>query len=116
MVYINLTKWHKFAGSDTTSSTLTYILYELARSSDIQKQLYDELTKKATELKLPIYDIPHEELGNLKFLNAVVKEGLRIHPAAPSSLPRYVPEGGRTIANFQFPEKVTHTYKHLKKS
>lgn len=43
---------------------------------------------------------------NLEVLEAVVKEALRLHTAAPASLWRVVPEGGRLLDGYFVPENV----------
>ncbi|KUI56224.1 hypothetical protein VP1G_03586 [Cytospora mali] len=42
----------------------------------------------------------------LPYLDAVVMEGLRCFPAIPMSLPRYVPEGGRSIDGYFVPGRT----------
>jgi cytochrome P450 len=47
------------------------------------------------------------EAQNLPYLQAVIKEALRLHPATGLPLGRAVPEGGAEIAGHYFPEKVS---------
>ncbi|KZT21967.1 cytochrome P450 [Neolentinus lepideus HHB14362 ss-1] len=66
------------AGYSTTAGTLDFLLYELARSPERQQKLRDELLAFGRE---PSYD----DLMNpdrLPYLDAVVKEGIRMYPAA----------------------------------
>jgi hypothetical protein len=42
-------------------------------------------------------------LKSLKYLSAVVDESMRIHPAAPTSQPRVVPDGGCLISGHRVP-------------
>jgi cytochrome P450 len=74
-----------FAGTDTTSSTLTYLFWELARNQEWQDRLRKELSNA---------DMTYQSLKDLPILDALVNEGLRLHPAAPASLQRIVPAGG----------------------
>lgn len=64
----------------------------LPRSQHIQQRLHEELRSS-----------PHAKLDDLRYLDAVVKEGLRLFPPIPMSLPRYVPKDGRTISGYELP-------------
>ncbi|KAI1663815.1 Cytochrome P450 [Pyrenophora tritici-repentis] len=73
---------YMFAGSGTTSSTLTYLLYALSlpENTSIQEQLRDE-----------IRNIPANDMNALRqnaFVNAVIKETFRLYPTIISTLPR----------------------------
>ncbi|KIW92108.1 uncharacterized protein Z519_07092 [Cladophialophora bantiana CBS 173.52] len=72
-----------FAGSGTTSTTLTYLIYSLSRDPKRQDRLRQEL------------QICNETLNDLKdlpFLNAVIKETMRVYPTIMSTLPRVLDE------------------------
>ncbi|KAH7101937.1 cytochrome P450 [Auriculariales sp. MPI-PUGE-AT-0066] len=61
------------AGHETTASTMTWALYTLATQSDVQQKLRDELMEVGS-------DMPSlEELNALPYLEAVVRETLRLH-------------------------------------
>ncbi|ESK91848.1 cytochrome p450 [Moniliophthora roreri MCA 2997] len=79
---------HMIAGSDTTSTSLSYFLWELSRRPDIAKNLQAELDEAMHDPRV-IPDI--SVLQELPYLNAFIKEGLRIYSAAPSPLERVVP-------------------------
>lgn len=85
---------HMAAGIDTTGDALCFLMHELSlpRSATIQQTLHEELASS-----------PDTKLDDLPYLDAVVKEGLRLFPPIPMSLPRYVPEGGRTVAGYGLP-------------
>ena len=68
-----------FAGSGTTSTTLTYLVYSLACDATLQNQLREEL-RTAPESLL--------ELQNLPLLTAIIKETFRLYPTIMSTLPR----------------------------
>ncbi|KAK0756434.1 hypothetical protein N5P37_011086 [Trichoderma harzianum] len=88
---------HMAAGIDTTGDGLCFLLWELSqpRSLGIQRKLAEELRAN-----------PETPFDKLPFLDAVVCEGLRCFPPIPMSLPRYVPQGGRSIDGFWLPEKT----------
>ncbi|TFK50720.1 cytochrome P450 [Heliocybe sulcata] len=68
------------AGHETTSNSLTWTLWELAKHPEVQTRLRNEI--REAELKargeLSLSDIEH-----MPYLQAVLKEGLRLHPAIP---------------------------------
>lgn len=88
---------HMAAGIDTTGDGLCFLLWELSqpRSLGFQRKLADELHQN-----------PGIPLDRLPYLDAVVNEGLRCFPPIPMSLPRYVPQGGRSVDNFWLPEQT----------
>ncbi|TKY86950.1 hypothetical protein EX895_003627 [Sporisorium graminicola] len=80
------------AGSDTTSTTLLYLFYELALHPTLQEALYEEV---AREISAEHYDtISRADVEKLPLLNAFIKETLRVHPPVPGFLPRDVPATG----------------------
>lgn len=95
------------AGSDTSSSSVEWAMVELLRSPASMAKACDEL---ATVIG-PRKDIIEEsDIGRLPYLQAVVKETFRLHPAAPLLLPRraqadvkmmgyVIPEGSRVFVN-----------------
>ena len=54
---------------------LTYALYELARSPASQQRVIDEVDRFGREKKPSFADLAH-----FPFIDAVLKEGLRLHP------------------------------------
>jgi len=82
------------AGSDTTATTLTYLVSAVCRHPDVKATLLKELeTLPADE------DFGDRELKQLPYLNQVIDEALRLYPAVAAGLPRLVPPpGGATLA------------------
>lgn len=94
---------------DTTSTTLTYLFWELAKHPEWQEKLRNELLK-ANQVKEKMVNIPqYRDIVDLPILEAVMNESLRLHPAAPASLQRSTPTGGRTVNGFFIPEGVSHS-------
>ncbi|POR38265.1 Uncharacterized protein TPAR_01529 [Tolypocladium paradoxum] len=87
------------AGSDTTSNTLTYLIWAVCRDSNTRMTLLNELRT------LPP-DFAEAQLRRLPFLNQVISETLRLYSAAPSGLPRLVPRGGVELAGYWFAENT----------
>ena len=71
-----------FAGQDTSAATLSWTLHLLSLYPHQQQQLADEVTKA-------LANIPHDQplnrktLGKLPYLDAVIKESMRLYPVAP---------------------------------
>ncbi|EON65750.1 hypothetical protein W97_04989 [Coniosporium apollinis CBS 100218] len=90
-----------FAASDTTGNTLTYLFFELARNPSWQEQLRKELRDtEPVDGSVPQY----QQIKSLPVLNSVIWEALRVHPAAPASLPRVVPPRGGRVAGMDLPQ------------
>ena len=92
-------------GTDTTSTTLTHTSWELAKQPALQEAMRKELQTARLHAQSDV--LKYSELEALPLLDAVVNEGLRRHPAAPSSLPRVVPKGGVRLAGIWVPEDVS---------
>ncbi|EIW84209.1 PAH-inducible cytochrome P450 monooxygenase PC-PAH 1 [Coniophora puteana RWD-64-598 SS2] len=73
------------AGQDTSSSTLTWSLYELARHPEDQQKVRDEvLAARERVRERGLEDISPADLDGMPFTNAVIKETLRLHPIVPT--------------------------------
>ncbi|KAF5680177.1 phenol 2-monooxygenase [Fusarium circinatum] len=84
------------AGSDTTATTLTYLIYSICSHADVRQKLVKEL------MGLPD-DFGHSDIRELPYLNNIIDETLRLYAAAPSALPRVVPAGGAHLAGYFLP-------------
>jgi cytochrome P450 len=71
-----------FAGTDTTSTALTYLFWELAQHQDWQDRLRVELTESSATSK-------YHTLEDLPILDALISESMRLHQQVynESSLP-----------------------------
>lgn len=81
------------AGSETTATTLVGTLNYLIHNKDKLNILIKEIREtfhKPDEVTI-------DAVRNLPYLNAVLKEGLRLCPPIPWVLPRLVPEGGDVV-------------------
>ncbi|KAI0955818.1 hypothetical protein AcV7_006382 [Taiwanofungus camphoratus] len=65
-----------FAGMDTTSNSLARILHMLAMHPDAQEKVREESIKARSD-----GDLSYDELMQLPYLDAVIRETLRLHPA-----------------------------------
>ncbi|KAK5047410.1 hypothetical protein LTR84_006506 [Exophiala bonariae] len=92
------------AGTDTTSMTLTYMFWQLAKNPSWQQQLRRELQSHLGNEHgiIPSFN----DVNQLPILNATIHEALRLHPAAPASLPRETPKGGKVLNGYFIPQKT----------
>jgi cytochrome P450 len=88
-------------GSDTTSISLSSVLLFLFRSLDCLRKVREELEGSHLKERPSFKDVQI-----LPYLQAVIKEALRIHPAVGLPLFRAVPKGGVVMAGHFSSEKV----------
>ncbi|GAA6059304.1 hypothetical protein JCM10212_005884 [Sporobolomyces blumeae] len=70
-----------FAGHDTISETIVWVLWALSRDHARQDRLRQEIrTARAQALERGREELDSEDLGGLEFLDAVVRETLRLEP------------------------------------
>lgn len=68
-----------FAGFDTTSTVMTWILLQLAQYPEVQ----DKVRAEVNEILPDMSKYGPEQLEKLKYLNCVIKETMRLFPAIP---------------------------------
>lgn len=81
-----------FAGFETSTSAICRILWILAEKQDVQAQLRSEIRKAKQDYAIAQglsgpweeVEVPYDILMGLPYLDAVVRETLRVYP--PSSL------------------------------
>ncbi|EEB96393.1 hypothetical protein MPER_04481 [Moniliophthora perniciosa FA553] len=69
------------AGHETSGNTLIWLFYELARHAADQERLIKEI-HQVREQKGSNSDLTASDYDSMPFLNAIVKETLRLHPIA----------------------------------
>ncbi|KAK4206779.1 cytochrome P450 [Rhypophila decipiens] len=84
------------AGSDTTATALRSIMLYLFSHPRVYAKLQAEIHATAQERKYKGV-IPDSEVRKLPYLQAVIKEGMRMHPPITDSVPKRVPDGGDTV-------------------
>lgn len=84
------------AGTDSTSMTLTYLIYTVLRHPHVKQELVAELNTCTADPNL-------QELETKIYLNNVITESMRLHPGVPGSLTRVVPKGGETALKYKLP-------------
>ncbi|CAH8382604.1 unnamed protein product [Eruca vesicaria subsp. sativa] len=90
-----------FAGTTTPALPIQWILAEIINCPKTLERLRGELDSVVGTTRL----IQETDLPNLPYLQAVVKEGLRLHPPEPI-FERFSQEGCR-VGGFYVPEKTT---------
>lgn len=86
-----------FAGTDSTGMNLATIMRSLTMHPEKYQRLKKEVSDNAA------LGENAQDVQALPYLNAVVKEALRISMANPTRLPHVVPFGGWTFKNTFFP-------------
>jgi cytochrome P450 len=87
------------AGSDTTATAIRATMLYLMTHQRVYRKLQEEIDNAVSTGHAPAsLDIVSDKtLQSLPYLQAVVREGLRIHPPITDVVPKKVPEGGDTF-------------------
>nr|WET52773.1 cytochrome P450 76BK1 [Scutellaria baicalensis] len=84
------------AGSDTTSSTTEWAITELLLNPDKLAKVKQELNDVLGDRK----QVVESDIPNLPYLEAVLKEILRLHPVGPFLIPRRIGENAEVNGYF----------------
>lgn len=82
------------AGSDTTAISLRAILYYVLKHGSVRDKLTAELESAYASGAIESLPVSWKQSQELPYLDAVIKEALRLHPAVGMLLERLVPENG----------------------
>jgi cytochrome P450 len=102
------------AGSDTTAISLSSVVYHLMRNDDPRARLREEIGVFEREGKIS-NPVTWREAQEMPYLQAVIKEALRIHPATGQMLSRVVPPEGAELAGYRFPGGVSFVFRFVVK-
>ncbi|KAL5673572.1 hypothetical protein ACJX0J_017878, partial [Zea mays] len=94
------------AGTDTTVISVEWAMAELLRNPRVQEKLQEELDRVVGRDRV----LSETDFPNLPYLQAVVKESLRLHPPTPLMLPHRasasvkiagydIPKGANVVVN-----------------
>ncbi|CAI9778629.1 unnamed protein product [Fraxinus pennsylvanica] len=94
------------AGSDTTSVHLTWILSLLVNNREVMKRAQEEIDVKVGKERW----VDESDIKNLVYIQAIVKETLRLFPPGPLAVPHeamedchvggyFIPKGTRLLLN-----------------
>lgn len=98
-----------FAGSETTAISLSSVFYYLLKNPDAYKKLMQELDEAAANGVIEERKnskVSWAESQKLPFLDAVIQESFRLHPAAGLILERITPPQGMDILGEHIPGGV----------
>ncbi|CAM9148086.1 unnamed protein product [Heterosigma akashiwo] len=68
-----------FAGQDTSAATLSWTIYLLAKNPAWQDRLHAEVVQEVGSTG----PVPEDAIGQLRVVDAVLREALRLYPVAP---------------------------------
>lgn len=89
-----------FGGADSAGNTAAIGLLHVLKRPEVYQKLKDEVrTVWPNVIRPPQF----EQLQNLPYLTAVIKESLRVAPGVPAPLLRVVPAAGATIQGHVIP-------------
>ncbi|KAF2727110.1 benzoate 4-monooxygenase cytochrome-like protein P450 [Polyplosphaeria fusca] len=87
------------AGSDTTATTMRSVMLYIISHPRVYKRLQAEIDHAVESGLLGSSAIISEaQAKTLPYLNAVIREGIRIHPPVTDIVPKVVPKEGDTVS------------------
>ncbi|PHT71675.1 hypothetical protein T459_22460 [Capsicum annuum] len=89
------------AGTDTTTSTLEWAMAELLHNPNTLREVQAELRRVIN----PSSKLEEEDIDKLPYLNAVIKETLRLHPPLPFLVPHMAMDSC-TMLGFHIPKET----------
>lgn len=89
------------AGGETSGTTMASTIYFVLRNSEVYRKLKAEVRSAFKSYD----DITLLSSMQLEYVNAVIKEGMRIFPTAPQGAPRVSP--GMTVQGQFVPKGVS---------
>ncbi|KAL2859238.1 cytochrome P450 [Aspergillus pseudodeflectus] len=90
------------AGSDTTAISLRAMIYYIVQTPRVYDKIQREIDEADQHGRLSKF-ITYEECLKLPYLQATMKEAMRLHPGVGFPLERYVPPSGAEICGHRLP-------------
>lgn len=85
---------------------LLRIFYFLLKNPDCYDQTVEEILHKFPNKRDSIITLEEIRSRGVPYIDAVIKESMRLLPSAATVLDRIVPIGGRSINGYHIPEGV----------
>ena len=87
------------AGADTTATALRGIMLYVLSHPRVYRKLQEEVDAVVKEGQAAPFPsvVPDVVARNMPYMQAVIKEGMRIHPPVTNEVPKQVPSGGDTV-------------------
>jgi cytochrome P450 len=92
------------AGTDAMSTGMQSFVYYMIRDPAAWQRCRDEVTKAQAEGKCNTKVVAFEDARELPYLQACIKESLRLFGPLGTGLPRIAPKGGTKLGHRVFPE------------
>ncbi|KAI8575719.1 hypothetical protein K450DRAFT_260494 [Umbelopsis ramanniana AG] len=93
------------AGSETTSNTMGFLFMEMFKNPHVYEELRNEID--AIEMEEGQTVLNNSQVKSLPYLNAVIEETLRFHPANPGGAPRRTVSDITLVGNHFVPKNTT---------
>ncbi|RKP28056.1 cytochrome P450 [Syncephalis pseudoplumigaleata] len=88
------------AGTDTTAITLTWTMHFLLEHPEAMQRLLAEIKAAYPDAGTKT---EHDTIQSMPYLEAVLRESMRLRPIVPQGLSRVVPEEGLTLGGYYLP-------------
>ncbi|KAK7265516.1 hypothetical protein RJT34_33136 [Clitoria ternatea] len=86
-------------GSDTSSNTIEFAMVEMMQKPEVMRKVQEELEVVVGKEKM----VEESHIHNLPYMQAVMKETLRLHPVLPLLVP-HCPSETTTVAGYTVPK------------
>ncbi|KAK0643791.1 cytochrome P450 [Cercophora newfieldiana] len=97
-----------FAGSDSTASTMQSFFWHILDSKPVYQSIVREIEAAVKDGTIPATgNISWNEAQNLPYLQACLKEAMRVRPAVGLNITRLVPPEGAELDGIRFPGGVS---------
>jgi cytochrome P450 len=91
------------AGSETSATCLSGVLFYLLKNSSTFEKLTNEIRNSFPDVN----EMSMQKLAKCQYLNACLQEALRMYPPVPGMLSRKILPGGGVINGHFIPENVS---------